>query len=117
MTLKDGRLRITRASLGTYCQARNRANSATSANFHADVLRGGQFNLLDERRIVVIRARAVDALGDRPFLQKVIRRWLEQFNAGLASQPRFEVLLGKKHWHPIVHLADKGIRFGDDHGA
>ena len=35
---------------------------------YADELRGGQFHLIDERRVVVVGARAVHAFGYRPFL-------------------------------------------------
>jgi cellulose biosynthesis protein BcsQ len=34
----------------------------------AHALRGGQFHLIDERRVVVVGARAVHAFGNRPFL-------------------------------------------------
>ena len=33
------------------------------------------------------------------------------------DKPRLKIPFRKQHWHAIVHLADKGIRFGDYHGA
>jgi hypothetical protein len=69
----------------------------------------GQDHLIDQRRITRVCLRAIDALRHRPRLQVVVRRRLQIFGARLAAQPRYELLLGQKHWHAVVHFGGEGV--------
>src|SRR5262249_43819871 len=63
---------------------------------------------------IIAAHRAVDALGDWPRLQKMLRCGTQKLDAGGTVEPRTKVLFLKKHGHAVVNAGRKSIRVGDN---